>query len=503
MSPSNKSKTKAVMAIFAAMAILNACKGVQFLGVSDSQKGTILNNGKLTYKRTALSEKNLLLKWAHMDIVKDSIPGISLEKAKQVLAEKKATPTVVAIIDSGTDITHGALNSLIWTNPKEVPGNQKDDDGNGYTDDIHGWNFLGETYGAPYTLTRLVRRCEEVCSSKENSSAFCKQCPELRQIYEEESNRASEAYSNIISFYNEATASENTRAYYRHVLDQNQYHYNTFLDPREIIGDDVDNINDRYYGNPNVLPQAKTETHGTHVTGIVVQITGQFTDDIKIMPIRSTPNGDEYDKDVALAIRYAVDNGAKVINMSFGKSYSENLEWVKSAIRYAAEKDVLLVHAAGNDGKNIDVSKVYPDDTDESGQEIADNMISVGAITRFFNEALVPDFSNYGKANVDVFAPGSKIYSMLPKNDYGYQQGTSMAAPTVAGVAGLIRSYYPKLPASQVKQIIMDSGVAVPFEVYVPGRQGEKTPFSELCKSGKILNAYNALLMARITSKFK
>jgi subtilisin family serine protease len=214
------------------------------------------------------------------------------------------------------------------------------------------------------------------------------------------------------------------------------------------------------------------------------------------------PDGDEYDKDVALAIRYAVDNGAKVINTSFGKGYSPKKQWVYDAIIYAGSKDVLIVNAAGNDGKNIDVEKTYPNDSKDLVSEISDNVLTVGAMSVNYNEKLPASFSNYGKKNVDVFAPGVQIHSTFPENQYQSISGTSMAAPSSAGVAALVRSYYPKLSASQVKHILMNSGVKINFDVVKPGSasrenpKGEMVSFSELSVSGRIVNAYNALQMA-------
>jgi subtilisin family serine protease len=189
-----------------------------------------------------------------------------------------------------------------------------------------------------------------------------------------------------------------------------------------------------------------------------------------------------------------VDNGAKVINGSFGKDYSPHAQWVYDAIKYAASKDVLIVHAAGNDSKNIDTEPNFPSD-EVNGAEISDNLITIGALKNEIGEKSVARFSNYGKMNVDVFAPGVKIYATVPSNKYKYLQGTSMASPNAAGVAALIRSYYPNLKASQVKQILMQSGTPLAFDVKV-GEKQEKIPFSEASASGKIVNAYNALKMA-------
>ena len=217
---------------------------------------------------------------------------------------------------------------------------------------------------------------------------------------------------------------------------------------------------------------------------------------VQIMAIRAVPNGDEYDKDVALAIRYAADNGAKIINTSFGKYYSPHSEKVRDAIAYAARKDVLIVNAAGNEGDDIDKKNAFPNDSFNNSPEVADNFISVGALEPKYGTGVVASYSNFGKTNVDVFAPGSSIYSTIPGNKYKSQPGTSMAAPGVAGVAALIRSYYPKLSASQVKQILKESGLPLNTKVVVGGDSNDVRSFSELSTSGKIVNAYNALIMA-------
>jgi subtilisin family serine protease len=216
---------------------------------------------------------------------------------------------------------------------------------------------------------------------------------------------------------------------------------------------------------------------------------------VKILTVRAVPNGDEYDKDIALGIRYAVDNGAKVINGSFGKSYSPHKQWVYDAIKYAESKDVLIVHAAGNDSKTSMWRTISPT-IRMTKTEFANNVITVGALNYEYGENIVADFSNYGKLNVDVFSPGVKIYATTPNNEYKYEQGTSMASPNVAGVAALIRSYFPKLTAKQVKYIIMNSGTSIPGDVVVGGDPKDKRKFESLSKSGKIVNAYNAFVMA-------
>jgi len=271
---------------------------------------------------------------------------------------------------------------------------------------------------------------------------------------------------------------------------------------RKVLGDNPDDIKDVKYGDNNVMGPDKEEIlHGTHVAGIVAQVRNNniggdgIANNVQILTVRAVPDGDEYDKDIALGIRYAVDNGAKVINGSFGKSFSPHKQWVYDAIKYAESKDVLIVHAAGNDAKDIDTENNYPNDSDDKKTEFADNMITIGALNYEYGTNVVADFSNYGKLNVDVFAPGVKIYASTPNNTYQFLQGTSMASPNAAGVAALIRSYYPNLKAAQVKNIIMTSGTSIGIDVLV-GDDGEKMPFSKTCVSGKIINAYNALQMA-------
>lgn len=291
--------------------------------------------------------------------------------------------------------------------------------------------------------------------------------------------------------------------------------YDLELNDRFTMGDDVYDITDAYYGNANVIGNKEDEKHGSHVAGIVAASRNNgkgavgVANNVQIMSVRIVPDGDEHDKDVALGIRYAVDNGAKIINTSFGKRYSPNKEWVYEAIAYAAEKDVLIVNAAGNDGKNIDVRKTYPTDSKDLENEYVDNVLTIGASSLHYNEKLPATFSNYGKKNVDIFAPGVEIYSTTPKDTYEYLQGTSMAAPAVSGVAALIRGYYPNLSAKEVKKIIMQSGVKINFEVIQPGSQTEENPegtlvpFADLSVTGRIVNAYNALLLADYISKKK
>jgi subtilisin family serine protease len=264
-----------------------------------------------------------------------------------------------------------------------------------------------------------------------------------------------------------------------------------------LVGDNVNNVNEYYYGCNRV--KGPDALHGTHVSGIIAAVRNNkigingIADNVKIMPIRAVPNGDERDKDIANAIRYAVDNGATIINMSFGKYYSPDKKIVDEAVQYALSKDVLLIHAAGNDSKNSDTATSYPNRALQSGT-IVPNWIEVGASGYKKGKNLVGSFSNYGKTKVDLFAPGVDIYSTVPDNKYVSESGTSMASPSTAGVAALIRSYFPELKAAEVKAVLMKSVQPYKRKVVKPGTRRGKVKVNELCISGGFINANNAVM---------
>ncbi len=474
--------------------------------------------------------------------------------------EGKATNVIVAVIDSGVDIEHEDLKNVIWVNKKEIPNNGIDDDKNGYNDDIHGWNFLGDIVGENLELTRIVRRYDDVFNSKDPSDIkdTDKEKYTLYQKAkaEQDKNFASasvnkERYSQMLAQTSDAHKAISTKLEKEvytvedlatisnptekqqeqigvltkmlsygstipefierlkggldHFNGQLINDYNITTDFRGVLGDDPYDITDNNYGNNDVdgpTDDKENVMHGTHVAGIIAAQRGNgigmdgVAQNVEIMVIRAVPKGDEYDKDVALAIRYAVDNGAKVINTSFGKSYSQNPEWVWDAIKYAGEHDVLIVAAAGNEGIDIDVAQRYPSDQLGTGKEISDNFISIGALNYNYGKEMVATFSNYGAAGVDVFSPGVKIWATTPLDTYSYLNGTSMASPNVAGVAALIRSYFPKLSASQVKKVLMYSGLSSTASVVLGGEESNVKPFNSITTSGKMVNLYNALIMA-------
>ncbi|MBT1705297.1 S8 family peptidase [Chryseosolibacter indicus] len=281
-----------------------------------------------------------------------------------------------------------------------------------------------------------------------------------------------------------------------------EYGYNTEFNSRTVIGDDVNNLNEKGYGNNDV--EGPDATHGTHVAGIIAANrtntigTKGIADHVKIMSVRAVPNGDERDKDVANAIIYAADNGANIINMSFGKAFSPQKEAVDKAVKYAESKGVLLIHAAGNDGDDLDDPNKtnYPNRNFKSGGQ-AKNWLEIGASSYGADDEFVGSFSNYGKKSVDLFAPGVQIYSTTPNNAYENLQGTSMACPATSGVAAIIMSYFPDLKAQEVKEILRQSTRKFDqLKVTRPGTKDEQVEFSQLSSTGGLVNAYEAVKLA-------
>ncbi|MGJ8759700.1 MULTISPECIES: S8 family peptidase [unclassified Polaribacter] len=520
--------------------VFTGCKSISNLPVPNGSDVAII----AVAKKAPLTEaqKNT---WGHLDLVKDSIPGMSVDKAYDFLQGKKSVTVVVGVVDSGTDLGHEDLKDVAWVNEKEVAGNGIDDDKNGYVDDINGWNFLGDAYkenlesarilhnpslespeivaeiqaahdikvgNAEKTKTRFEQMLSGVKGADENLARhFGKDDYSAIEVAaittEDPSLLQSIAIAKQMFGFGLPSLSQAQEEIKKELDKSIALLNNEYTNYR--IGDNPEDINDSPgYGNGNPGVSTKSEAHGTHVSGIIGASRNNgkgvngVADNVKIMAVRSVPDGDEYDKDVALGLRYAVDNGAKVINTSFGKGYSPHKEWVYEAIQYAAKHDVLIINAAGNDGKDIDVERTYPNDSKDLITEVSDNVLTIGAMSSSYNENLPANFSNYGKKNVDIFAPGVQIYSTTPENEYKHFSGTSMAAPSAVGVAALVRSYYPKLTASQVKHILMNSGVKIDLEVIKPGSQsrenpkGELVPFADLSVTGRVVNAYNALQMA-------
>lgn len=518
------------------------------------------SSNSLTHKTEKVEDAQLKV-WSAADLATDTIPGMSVDKAyAELIPNLKGTNVIVAVIDSGIDIEHEDLKNVIWINRGEIPNNGIDDDKNGFIDDVHGWNFLGDIVGENLEFTRIVRRYDAKFNGKditeiseadlETFGLYQKAKAEQLKNYEETEvnrDRYTQMLAQVTDANNQISKKLGKEDYTAEELaaisdpsDDEQKniavltqmlsyggsipefmvrlnggvdyydgrmknHFNMDTDFRGVLNDDPYDITDISYGNNDVdgpNPLKEDALHGTHVAGIIAAQRGNgigmdgVAQNVEIMVIRAVPDGDEYDKDVALAIRYAVDNGAKVINTSFGKGYSQNPEWVWDAIKYAGKKDVLIVNAAGNDGVDLDVTTSYPNDQNGTGAEMSDNFITIGALNYKYGEEMVATFSNYGATSVDLFSPGVKIWSTTPLDTYEYLQGTSMASPNVAGVAAMIRSYYPKLSAKQVKQVLMDSGLRTSTPVVVGGDESNIQPFDAISKSGNTANLYNALIMA-------
>jgi len=495
--------------------------------------------------------------WQNLDLKTDSVFGISTEKAyKELLKGKKSTPVLVAVLDGGIDLNHEDLKRVIWINKKEIAGNGLDDDKNGYIDDINGWSFLGGKSGSiefeTLELTRLVRRDNARFGNVTSTAGMAEKdltayntFIKNRDVLEQRLATAKSDLQGVSGFKNVLDAlvkkigkpnptlvdfqsyralnqqdermrvtmldvlkdmdfqsfyEDQIEAGYKQSYEMVNYNLNIDYNPRAIVGDDPNNSKERFYGNNDI--KGPDALHGSHVAGIIgadrnnnIGIKG-VADNVIIIGVRNTPNGDERDKDVANAIRYAADNGAKVLNMSFGKGYSWDKAIVDEAVKYAVSKDVLLVQAAGNDNADIDVEANFPSKKYLDGGS-ASSWITVGASGPIDGDELKASFSNYGKTTVDVFAPGVKIYSSIPDNKYKDENGTSMAAPVVTGLAALIRSYYPNLKAAQVKEIILKSVVKVNHNVSnMKGAETVSIPFADLCVTGGIVNAYNALKLA-------
>jgi subtilisin family serine protease len=506
-----------------------SCSSIKF---SNDYLTSLPNTSKLNFADGI--KKN----WHNLDLEKDSVPGMSVERAyKELVKDLKAKKVIVAVIDAGIDTNHEDLTNLIWVNDKEIPNNLIDDDKNGYIDDINGWNFLGESYNETLEMTRIIR--DSLNNNRRYNSAIdninikkgiakrnFEYYKEITEDYKKSTNDISNYLgkdkfskldlANIKSNDSTLLKSIDLLTYFdsldidldyleegvEYFSDQINYHYNTNFNGRSIVGDNIYDLRDVSYGDSNINNIKDSESHSTHVSGIISGDRNNkdgnkgINDLVEIMILRAIPNGDEYDKDVARAIRYAVDNGAKIINGSFGKYFSSNPEWVIDAIKYASDNDVLVIAAAGNESKDLDSlsNDNYPNDQFFNKNEFSDTFIKVGASSINLDENFTAYFSNYGKINVDIFAPGYDIYSLMPDNKYDFQSGTSMAAPALTGVASMVLSYFPWLSAAKLKEIILESGIEIDFNVTISGKKN--IPFKSLSQTGKIVNAYNALILA-------
>lgn len=496
---------------------------------------------------TGYAQKDSL--W-HLNSSSSKEHGIDWEAANEFVKNKKSNTVVVAVIDDGVNVNHPDLEGSIWTNPKEIADNGIDDDGNGYVDDVYGWNFIGKTKADNLEKARYIgsqsKKYEAMKRSERKSDTAYDSFKTLVKEFDKEAKKTNrqakfigrmDAYMTQLNekYGGEPTlkearsirakkfAGKTGKLLTKKVLKKDpkifkglytgihqgseqlktaaKYHYNKDLNERQQnVGDNYGDVSETVYGDNDV--NFFSSGHGTHVAGIIAANNQNdfgakgICSDCKIMSIRTVPDGDERDKDVANSIRYAVDNGAQIINMSFGKSMSPHSEVVLEAIKYAETHNVLLVHAAGNESSNNDISDNFPNDLGYSGS----NWIEVGASSFMSSPMMLADFSNYGKSNVDVFAPGDQIYSTYTDNGYEPASGTSMASPVVAGVAAYVLSYYPDLSVSELKTLILKSVISNEEAQRIPGSKDLDT-MNELSVTGGVVNLYNALKLAEENSK--
>ncbi len=489
--------------------------------------------------------------------------GISLGLALEALARAGRTPVepvVVAILDSGVDTTHTALHPYLWENPGEVGGTGRDDDGNGYIDDLRGWSFLGGPDGRSVEKdTWEVARLHALCTDPSSAPPSPPPLPEpgsekCRLVAEDLEERRAEAQAFLQNVEGIAGALDVVLPLLERALDRDglggevtpevvarlsprnpqereargfflqladlgatpedvaeardelrsrlEYKLNPAFDARDIVGDDYTDPLERFYGSHDVV--GPDPRHGTHVAGIVLSVVAGTPEPegplpVRIMSVRAVPDGDERDKDVANAIRYAVDNGARVLNLSFGKDWSPQREVVDAAVRHADSLGVILVHAAGNDGRDVDVRGAFPSRTLADGTR-ARNWISVGASTWRGADTLAAPFSNWGVEGVDLFAPGDDITAAAAGGGLETNSGTSMAAPVVAGVAALLLAHFPELTASEVREILLETAtphrdreVILPGTGEAAGEAEERRPFGALSATGGVVNALAAV----------
>lgn len=505
--------------------------------------------------------------WYVKDPILNKVEGVGSERAQTEFTLKNQREIIVAVIDSGVDIMHEDLKNKIWNNPGEVGvdangkdkrTNQIDDDQNGYVDDVYGWNFIGSKDGRHVAfenveVTRESLRYDKKIANGDTLTTEEKAYFEkVNADYNKQRNETEENLKGLVTLEASAIASKkilkdkinmddyssekleaivsedadvlkakvtlqeitkNFRSVARffRILDYERnslnYNLNKNFNAREIVGDDPDDFNQADYGNNDVTgPDA---SHGTHVSGIIAAernnglgING-IAQNVKIMALKVVPNGDERDKDIVMAIRYAIKNGAQIINMSFGKKYSPSKEKIDEAFLKASEKGILIFHAAGNDASNNDEVTFYPNRRIMNSpiqSAVVPNWLEVGASAQIRGLKMVAPFSDFGKKDVDLFSPGYELNSSIPGNKYAVYSGTSMASPAAAGVGALLMSNFDAMTAAQAKAILLHETRQYPeLLVHLPGSQALDlpVPFAGLSATGGVIDAFKSIRFAR------
>ncbi|MFN9350052.1 MAG: S8 family serine peptidase [Gemmatimonadota bacterium] len=483
--------------------------------------------------------------WHRLDTERDGVLGVGVDRALRELLAGRAPGrrVLVAVIDGGVDTAHAQLAPVLWRNPREVPGNGVDDDRNGFTDDVRGWSTIPPLTGDSgrydtFELTRLYAACRGQPAAGRLARPDSATCRSVTEAYGEKAMEVSQTVMQIRglagalarstatlrqAMKTEPVTPEAVRAFAPGNAAETEAK-RAFL---QFSAAGLDSAKlaegfEAYDGqlrfgldtlfNPRARPSrgsgdvmGPAARHGTHVAGIIAAaaVPGRPARGIApegavtILPIRAVPDGDERDEEVARAIRYAVDQGALVINMSFGKAYSPGKAAVDSAVRYATQRGVLLVHAAGNDAEDTDHSASFPT-RQASGPPFDALWIEVGASSWKGPDQLAAGFSNYGKRTVDLFAPGEDIVSTVPGGGVATESGTSMAAPVVSGVAALLLAYFPSLTPAQVRSVILETVRPLGDRtVAQPGDPSVQLKFGSLSRTGGLLDAYAAVRRAQ------
>ena len=556
--------------------------------------GGQISKAQLVRQKSESVKSQANLDWYNCSPEKDGIFGADINRAYEFLKGKKVKHRpVIAVVGGGLDIEHEALKSNIWTDKREKEDG-KDNDKDGYIDDIHGWNFIGGKDGRvmEYTLRegdrefmRLKDKWGRIIHNKGQFFSYAdgkkvvinppedmdeyfyyrnrvmyesplagayggtmlgyivqeyagKVDKEMRVRFPEkttftakelaacwdpngEQDTLANLAMNMLGYAFGFSTGKDWDAIYKSFMadsyiEQTKNTYKNLYDRsgndqrKEIVGDDYLDINDRVYGN-NVLLTSNAGS-GTMMAGIIAGKRGvegrnnPISEVAEIMPIViSGAKGESYLKDVALAIRYAVDHKADVIILPQQNSFYPEAQkiWVSEAIRYAEQKGVLVIVPAWELSYDLSLVTFYPNRWMDGKEEMT-NLMVISSSDKNGNPSMK---SSFGEKEVDMYAPGIDILSTYTGDTYQSGSGVMLATSMVAGVAALVKSYYPELTGAQIRTILLESvtsrkGIEVEKEIRVAQQVTQDLfLFEQLCLSAGILNAYNALVVAEKMKK--